>query len=105
MNSILGLLASGPLLIVMILMVGLVSPSKAMERIEGVLVLAAVVLVFVAANYLLYRLLKRKKGKECQTDNRKIFLRFLLFFAAVTAGIAAPFIFQEIWLFLNGWWF
>ncbi len=101
-NTILGALASGPFLLAIIYIFG----SSLKDILLGGLILVGIILAVVFVNYIIYRICKKKSSKApVHADTKKIFINVIIIIGIFIILTASFFLFPDIWLLINDWWF
>lgn len=105
-NSILGIIASAPFLLAVIFMFGLFKSPTTGERLIGFLIIAGIIAVIFLVNYVVYRFFKKRgAGKRLNIDPGKRIVYGIIVFVILLLLVLSFFLFPDLWLFLNGWWF
>ncbi len=103
-NVVLGFAASGPFILALFLIVLMGSPQLK-ETCIALVILLVVVLVIFIANYVLYKLWRRKVKEELPLlQKRQMIIRLLLLLVVWTVSIGCFYILPDIWDIFYGWW-
>ena len=117
LNIIVGVLVSSPIFIGLIMINGILFSAPSIEeKLQGYAIITVSILVVILANYILWKAEKKRLNNNLESinsngDNHRnsrnrisVWLKVVIVIIVAVIGMMS-FMFEDFWLFLNGWWF
>lgn len=98
-NIILGILASGPFVACVILIHGIFNKEPSMqEKLIGWCIILATLIIFLAVNFLIYYICKKKQIEtEVKLNRKKIIIRLFIIIFLLVFFTSSFFTFPDFW--------
>ncbi len=105
-NALLGIPASGLFLAALVYTFGLFNPPSDTERIQGILMFAGLIVGVIGANAIAFAVCRRLGNESREApDKKKVIIRLLIATGVFILIGGSFFLFPDLWLLFNGWWF